>query len=127
LGDILPRLNLMAKSKEYKMKQYKDETYWKYKNRDRKIRELQREKDLVDPNVSFEEYMDKHEKPEGNKPVITEDEKREFEHDMFRQKQQKQKIDDIYFDVMEKINDAHDNMMKSALQLMRKKREEGEI
>ena len=46
---------------------------------------------------------------------------------MFRQKQQKQKIDDIYFDVMEKINDAHDNMMKSALQLMRKKREEGEI
>ena len=42
-----------------------------------------KEKDLVDPNVSFEEYMDKHEKPEGNKPVITEDEKREFEHDMF--------------------------------------------
>ena len=117
----------MAKSKEYKMKQYKDETYWKYKNRDRKIRELQREKDLVDPNVSFEEYMDKHEKPEGNKPVITEDEKREFEHDMFRQKRQKDKLDEVYLEMLEKINDSQMNMMSSALKLMRKKKEEGEI
>ena len=45
------------------VKTYKDETYWKYKLRDKKIKEKQREKDLLNPDVSFEEYMDKHEKP----------------------------------------------------------------
>ncbi len=116
------------------VKTYKDETYTKYKLRDKKIKELQREKDLINPNVSFEDYIAKHEKSDSefdkyvdNYPAISEDEKREFEHDMFRQKQQREKMDELYYDMLEKINDSHDDMMKSALKLMRKKKEEGEI
>ncbi len=72
------------------VKTYKDETYWKYKLRDKKIREKQREKDLLNPDVSFEEYMSKHENYDSefdkfvNRPQITEDEKRELEE--FREK-----------------------------------------
>lgn len=104
------------------VKTYKDETYWKYKLRDKKIKENQREKDLLNPDVSFEEYMDKHEKP-----IISEDERREFEHDMFRQKRERDKLDEAYLEMLEKINDSQMNMMSSALKLMRKKKEEGEI
>ena len=115
------------------VKTYKDETYWKYKLRDKKIKEKQREKDLLNPDVSFEEYMDKHEKPSefarftDNYPAITDDERREFEHDMFRQKREKDKLDEAYLEMLEKINDSQMNMMSSALKLMRKKKEEGEI
>ena len=115
------------------VKTYKDETYWKYKLRDKKIKENQREKDLLNPDVSFEEYMSKHENYDSefdkfvNRPQITEDEKRECEHDMFRQKREKDKFDEAYLEMLEKINDSQMNMMSSALKLMRKKKEEGEI
>ena len=47
--------------------------------------------------------------------------------DMFRQKRERDKLDEAYLEMLEKINDSQMNMMSSALKLMRKKKEEGEI
>jgi|LULK01.1.fsa_nt_gb hypothetical protein len=98
-------------------KTYRDATYFKYKDRDRRSKEQEREKDLLDANVSFEEYMMKHELKDNP----------EYEHEKFLNKKYSDKMEDIYLNAMEKITDAHSNILDSTLKLLRAKKERGEL
>ena len=93
-------------------KGYKDATYFKYKERDK----AQREKDLLDDSVSFEEYMKKHELDDS-----------EYQHDKFKNDLNKDKVEDIYLEAMEKINESHNNIMSQTLKLLRAKKNRGEL
>tara|TARA_B100001063_G_C16664356_1_gene502814 strand:- start:340 stop:621 length:282 start_codon:yes stop_codon:yes gene_type:complete len=93
------------------MREYKDNTYFKYKERDK-----QRQKDLMDDSVSFEEYMAKHEIDDS-----------EYQHDKFKNDIQKNNIEDTYLDAMEKINESHGNIMSQTLKLLRVKKNRGEL
>ena len=93
-----------------KAKGYKDATYFKYKERDKA------QKDLLDDSVSFEEYMKKHELDDS-----------EFQHDKFKNDLNRDKVEDIYLDAMEKINESHNNIMSQTLKLLRAKKNRGEL
>ena len=96
-------------------KTYRDATYFKYKDADKK--QSQREKDLLDDSISFEDYIKKHEMKTNP----------DYEHEKFLHKNYSDKMEDIYLNAMEKINDAHSNVLDSTLKLLRAKKERGEL
>ena len=91
-------------------KTYRDRTYWKYKDKEKTN---YKDKSINEINENIKEIL-----------IDNEIDPREQEYIQFENKRNMEKIDEIYYNALDKLNDAHEEMIEKIMKKHRQLEQE---